>query len=56
MAAVQAAAGRHEAAIDGIAHLLRIPCSVSVPLLRIDPRFDPLRRYARFQKLLEAGG
>lgn len=55
LAAVQAAAGRHEAAIDGIAHLLSIPCSVSVQLLRIDPRWDPLRKYPRFQKLLGEG-
>jgi tetratricopeptide (TPR) repeat protein len=51
LAAVQAAAGRHEAAIDRIAHLLEVPCSVSVALLRIDPRWDRLRKDPRFRKL-----
>jgi TolB-like protein/Flp pilus assembly protein TadD len=55
VAAVQAAAGRQEDAIDGIAHLLKVPCSLSVPQLRVDPRWDPLRSNPRFKKLIADG-
>lgn len=46
--------GEENAAIDQVEYLLSIPSRITVPLLRIDPRWDPLRNHPRFQKLLEA--
>jgi hypothetical protein len=51
--------GEYEKAIDQLEYLLSIPSSeflwqvVSIPLLRIDPQWDPLREHPRFQGLLE---
>lgn len=45
--------GENNAALDQIEYLLSIPSLLSVPLLRIDPRWDPLRNHPRFKKLLE---
>ncbi len=46
--------GEQNAAMDQIEYLLSIPCELSVALLRVDPRFDPLRNNPRFQKLVQA--
>ena len=53
LAIIYASVGEQNAAIDQIEYLLSIPSGLSVPLLRIDPRWDPLRKNPRFQKLLE---
>jgi TolB-like protein/Flp pilus assembly protein TadD/predicted Ser/Thr protein kinase len=45
--------GDYDEAIDELEHLLSIPSQVSVPLLRLEPRWDPLRDQPRFQRLLE---
>jgi tetratricopeptide (TPR) repeat protein len=47
--------GDYDAAMDQIEFLLSIPAGrfMSVPLLRIDPRWGPLSEHPRFQKLLE---
>ncbi len=44
--------GEHDAAIDQLELLLSIPSEVSVPLLRLDPRWDPLREHPRFKALV----
>jgi serine/threonine protein kinase/Flp pilus assembly protein TadD len=46
--------GEQNAAIDQLEYLLSIPSDLSVPYLRIDPRWDPLHNNLRFQRLLEA--
>jgi serine/threonine-protein kinase len=43
----------YDAALDQIEYLLSIPSWVTVPLLRIDPAYDPLRNHPRFQELLQ---
>jgi serine/threonine-protein kinase len=44
--------GDQEAALDEIELLLRRPSTLSVPLLRTDPRWDPLRSNPRFRRLV----
>ncbi len=46
--------GEHDAALDKLEYLLSIPSeTMSVSMLRLDPRWDPLRDHPRFQKLIE---
>ncbi|UCF21163.1 MAG: hypothetical protein JSU87_07185 [Gemmatimonadota bacterium] len=52
LARVYTMIGDSEAAIDQLSLLLSIPGGISVPLLRIDPTWDPLRDHPRFQALL----
>ncbi|MHC4807904.1 MAG: tetratricopeptide repeat protein, partial [Planctomycetota bacterium] len=47
--------GQFDAAIDQLEFLLSIPSELSIPLLRLDPAWDPLRDHRRFKRLLEAG-
>ena len=54
MAYVELLVGDHDAAIARLASLLTIPSDVSVPMLRADPMWDPLRRNPRFDKLISA--
>jgi hypothetical protein len=44
--------GEHDAAIGRLAYLLTIPADATVPLLRADPEWDPLRGNARFRRLV----
>ncbi len=54
LAVIYVMVGEQNAALDQIEYLLSIPSILSVPLLRIDPQWDPLRNHPRFQKLLES--
>jgi len=54
MAYVELLVGDHDAAVARLAHLLTIPSDVSVPMLRADPMWDPLRGNPGFQRLLSA--
>jgi serine/threonine protein kinase/tetratricopeptide (TPR) repeat protein len=45
--------GESDLALERLEYLLSIPCKLSVPLLRLDPRWDSLRDHTRFQELLE---
>ena len=42
----------YDAAIDELEYLLSIPSLTSVPGLRLDPAWDPLRKHPRFQALV----
>lgn len=44
--------GENEAAIDQLKCLLSIPGHLSIPYLRIDPTWAPLRDHPRFKKLI----
>jgi len=53
LALIYVMVGDYDAALDQIELLLSVPCTFSVPYLRLDPRYDPLRKLPRYQKLLE---
>ena len=44
--------GEYDAAIDRLKSLLALPSITTVPMLRIDPTWDPLRSNPHFQALL----
>ncbi len=56
LAEVEVLVGEHEAAITHLEELLANPSYLSVPMLRVDPLWDPLRENPRFQALLEKYG
>jgi tetratricopeptide (TPR) repeat protein len=53
LAEIYTMVGEYDAALDEIEYLLSIPSLMSVPWLRLDPIWDPLRDHPRFQALLE---
>ena len=53
LATIYVMVGDHETALDHLEHLLSIPSWMSIPLLKLDPRWDPLRQEPRFQALIE---
>jgi predicted Zn-dependent protease len=56
LARVLAMIGNQNEAIDELDFLLSHPSEMSTPLLRLDPRWDPLRSNPRFQALLTKYG
>jgi serine/threonine-protein kinase len=52
LAYVETLVGEHSAAIERLAHLLTIPSELTVPFLRADPMWNPLRGNPGFQKLV----
>jgi len=54
LARIYVMVGEFDLAIDQIESLLSIPGGLSIPLLRLDPDWAPLREHPRFKKLLEA--
>ena len=55
LARIYAMVGEYELAIRRLEYLLSIPSRLSIPLLGLDPAWDPLRDHPRFKKLVEAG-
>ncbi|UCC71829.1 MAG: tetratricopeptide repeat protein [Gemmatimonadota bacterium] len=53
LAEIYVRVGEYEAAIDQLEYLLSVPSIITIPLLRVDPLYDPLRDHPRFQALLE---
>jgi tetratricopeptide (TPR) repeat protein len=52
-AEIYARVGDADAAVDLLEHMRTLPnIWFSIPELRLDPRWDPLRRNARFQRLV----
>lgn len=45
--------GEYDKGIDQLEYLLSVPGQISIPLLRLDPDWDPLRDHPRFKRLLE---
>ncbi len=54
LAQIYVMVGEFDLAIDQLEFLLSAPGELSVPLLRLDPVWAPLREQPRFKKLLEA--
>jgi tetratricopeptide (TPR) repeat protein len=52
LAEVHLMAGNHDEAIDQLERLLSLPAVESIPLLQVDPIWDPLRDHPRFQALV----
>jgi len=55
LARIYVIVGESDAAIDQLEFLLSAPGRMSIPLLRLDPTWDPLREHPDFKKLVEAG-
>ena len=53
LAQVYVMVGEYDKAFDQIEYLLSIPGELSVPLLKLDPVWAPLRTLPRFQKLVQ---
>jgi len=54
LARIYVMTGEYDPAIDQLAFLLDRSSKISVPLLRLDPAWSPLRNHPRFKKLLES--
>jgi serine/threonine-protein kinase len=52
LAGILAGVGQADAAIDQLTYLLSVPSYVSVPALRVDHTWDPLRGNPRFERLV----
>jgi len=52
LAVIYAQVGEYDSAIDHIETLLTAPTFLSVSLLRLNPKWDPLREHPRFIKLI----
>jgi serine/threonine-protein kinase len=55
LAEIYAVAGEPDSAVALLRQLLSIPSEFNIPLLRIDPVWDPLRGNPRFEELLRTG-
>lgn len=54
LARIYVMVGEYDAAIDQIEYLFSMPGPLSIPLLRLDPAWSPLRDHPRFKKLIES--
>jgi len=53
LAEIYAWVGEHDEAVRLLDHLLVVPGGLTVPTLKLDPVWDPLRKDPRFQALIE---
>jgi tetratricopeptide (TPR) repeat protein len=53
LALIYVVVGEYDSALDQLEYLLSIPSLLSAPMLKIDPRWDPLREHPMFKQLLE---
>jgi len=53
LAVIYAMVGEYDLAIDQLETLLSMPSDLSVNLLRLNPKWDPLREHPRFIKLIQ---
>jgi len=55
MARIYTILGEYDAAMDQLEYLMSIPCMLSVAMLQLDQRWEPLRDNPRFQALIQKG-
>jgi tetratricopeptide (TPR) repeat protein len=55
LARIYTMVGQHDLAVDRLEYLLSVPGYLTVPWLRIDPAWGPLRGHPRFQRLVARG-
>ena len=53
LAEIYAWVGENDEALRLLYHLLEVPNGLTVPLLKLDPTWDPLRKDPRFQALID---
>jgi serine/threonine-protein kinase len=53
LAAIYTCVGEHDEAFRLLDHLLTVPNGLTVPMLKLDPVWDPLRNDPRFQALID---
>jgi len=53
LARVYVMVGEHDLAIEQLEYLLSRPGNMSIPLIQLDPAWNPLRDHSRFKKLVE---
>ena len=53
LAQIYALSGESDEALRLIDHLLEIPAGLTIPMLKLDPVWDPLRKDPRFQQLID---
>jgi len=53
LATIYACTGENDKALQLLNHLLQTPNGITVPLLKVDPIWDPLRKDPRFQALID---
>ena len=53
LARIYVMVGEFDAAIDQLEFLLSVPGEMTIPLLQLDPAWDPLRNHPDFVKLVE---
>ncbi len=56
LAEIYACVGEHDEALRLLDHLLTVPNGLTVPTLKVDPIWDPLRKDPRFQALIDKYG
>ena len=54
LANIYVMSGEFDLAIDQLDFLLSVPGEMSIPLLKLDPAWDPLRNHPGFKKLIES--
>ncbi|HTX19316.1 MAG TPA: protein kinase [Bacteroidota bacterium] len=54
LAMIYATTGEQDAAVDALRRLLSIPCELSPTMIKLDPRWTPLRENKRFQEVINA--
>ena len=53
LAEIYAWTGESDEAFRLLDHLLAVPSNITVPMLKLDPAWDPLRQDPRFQALID---
>src|SRR5436190_4813268 len=56
LAEIYAWTGESDEAFRLLDHLLMVPSNITIPMLKLDPAWDPLRRDPRFQALIDKYG